>query len=398
MDKSYLLFSIVLCNLFSTYGYELKQVIILSRHNVRAPLSSDLENYSPKSWPRWHTKPGELTEKGTILEGYMGQYFSLWLQHKGLLKTKNCPTEREFFAYANNKQRTIASAEAFVQKAFPNCNISVHHATGHNKDPNFNPVINNSTDAFKEIAQHEMNNRLSEINVRSSLDKLQSILDYGHSSNCKSKNQCDLAADKTTIELEVGLEPELIGPLHIANSVVDSFKMAYYEGFPIENIAWDEIKKSKDWENLMAINFAYHDVRFNTSSVAKDIATPLITYMRIIFENEYEYPKITLLMGHDANLYTVLSSFNFKSFKLGKQFEKTPVGGKLVFQKWWDDKLKRALLKIEYIYQSTEQLREEIELCWVTPPQTLTMELKNCVLDENGFCLWEDFIKILDDF
>lgn len=395
--------NIILCALLVGYlylasGHILKQTVILSRHNVRTPLSKELAVISPKPWPNWSQEPGELTAKGALLEGYMGNYFALWLKNEGIIKN-SCPDVNIFYAYANNKQRTIASAEAFADSAFPNCDITVHHEVDDNLDPNFNPVIHNSSQEFNNLAKSEMMKKLSEVKVERSLGKMQDILHYKESDECKQKHHCDLIHDVTTIhDLVEGLEPEISGPLHIGNSAVDTFKMEYYEGFPINDVAWGLIKKPQDWDDLMDLNFAYHTVRFNTSVVATDIARPLIVYMRNIFENKQEEPKVTLLMGHDANLITVFCSLDFKPYVLPNQHESTPIGGKVVFQKWYDEVNKKYLLKIEYIYQSSDQLRLADELDMKHPPQYLTLELNKCTIDENGFCPWEDFMNILKTF
>lgn len=48
-------------------GYQLEQVLIMSRHNLRAPLANNgsvLEQSTPKQWPEWDVPGGQLTTKG----------------------------------------------------------------------------------------------------------------------------------------------------------------------------------------------------------------------------------------------------------------------------------------------------------------------------------------------
>ncbi|CAF4887086.1 unnamed protein product [Pieris macdunnoughi] len=63
-------------------SYDLKQVLILSRHNIRAPLSSNLQYLSSNTWPIWNVDSAFLTAKGALLEGYMGSFISNWLVKK----------------------------------------------------------------------------------------------------------------------------------------------------------------------------------------------------------------------------------------------------------------------------------------------------------------------------
>lgn len=372
--------------------FTLKQVVILSRHGLRTPLSKYLSEMTPKAWPTWKEKPGYLTAKGKVLEGYMGKFFSAWLSQEGLLP-KTCPSEEIFYVYANTKQRTRASASAFVGKAFPKCNITIHHSNS-DVDPIFNPVIHNSSAIFREIVIEDMQAQLKALSLNASYKDLDMILDFKNSEICKNDHKCNLATDKNKAYVMSGEKPNLDGPLKIGNSVVDAFVMQYYEGFPLNNVAWGHLETPEEWQTLMCLSKSYHNIIFNTSLVAKDIAQPLIKFMTNIFLND-SVPKISLLMGHDANMYTVLNSLNFKPYMLENQYELSPVSGKIVFQKWFDNVEKVELLRINFVYQSYTQLRDCLELSLENPPQFRLLELNECAVDKNGFCLWSDFVEIL---
>lgn len=67
-------------------GYQLQQVLMMSRHNLRAPLANNgsvLEQSTPKQWPEWDVPGGQLTTKGGVLEIYMGHYMREWLAEQG---------------------------------------------------------------------------------------------------------------------------------------------------------------------------------------------------------------------------------------------------------------------------------------------------------------------------
>ena len=58
-------------------GYQLQQVLMMSRHNLRAPLANNgsvLEQSTPNQWSEWDVPGGQLTTKGGVLEIYMGHY------------------------------------------------------------------------------------------------------------------------------------------------------------------------------------------------------------------------------------------------------------------------------------------------------------------------------------
>ncbi|KOB65445.1 Glucose-1-phosphatase [Operophtera brumata] len=152
--------------------------------------------------------------------------------------------------------------------------------------------------------------------------------------------------------------------------------MEYYEAFDMKNVAWGLLNTDEQWQSILDISYNYHNIIFNTTLLAKDISEPLIKYMTDIFLNKNE-PKVALLMGHDANLYTVLNAMGFKPYSLKKQHEVTPVGGKIVFQKWSDNKT-NDFLKIDYVYQSSEQMRNGMRLSMDNPPIFETLKLKDC--------------------
>ena len=56
-------------------GYKLQQVVVLSRHNIRAPLStvgSALDEATPYTWIDWTSNASELSMRGGALETMMG--------------------------------------------------------------------------------------------------------------------------------------------------------------------------------------------------------------------------------------------------------------------------------------------------------------------------------------
>jgi glucose-1-phosphatase len=110
--------------------YQLEQVLLMSRHNLRAPFADDgsvLQQSTAQSWPEWDVPGGQLTTKGGVLEVYMGHYMSEWLADQGLVTSGECPAPQSVYAYANSLQRTVASAQFFVTGAFPGCDVPVHH-------------------------------------------------------------------------------------------------------------------------------------------------------------------------------------------------------------------------------------------------------------------------------
>ncbi|MDX7608512.1 bifunctional glucose-1-phosphatase/inositol phosphatase [Klebsiella quasipneumoniae] len=383
-------------------GYQLQQVLIMSRHNLRAPLANNgsvLEQSTAKAWPQWDVPGGQLTTKGGVLEVYMGHYMREWLAQQKLVTSGECPPENAVYAYANSLQRTVATAQFFITGAFPGCGIAVHHQPQMGTmDPTFNPVITDDSPAFREKALQAMEKERQGLQLTESYKLLETMIDYRNSPSCKEKQVCSLSEGKDTFSAGYQQEPGGSGPLKVGNSLVDAFTLQYYEGFPKDQVAWGEITSDKQWQVLSKLKNGYQDSLFTSVAVAQNVAKPLVNYIDNALVGEgASKAKVTLLVGHDSNIASLLTALDFKPYQLPGQYERTPIGGKLLFQRWHDSGSNRDLMKIEYVYQSTEQLRNADPLTLQTPPQRVTLALNGCPVDDQGFCPLETFKKVINE-
>ncbi|MDF7679792.1 bifunctional glucose-1-phosphatase/inositol phosphatase [Enterobacteriaceae bacterium ESL0689] len=382
-------------------GYQLQQVLIMSRHNLRAPLTtggSVLAQSTTKSWPQWDVPGGQLTTKGGVLEVYMGAYLRAWLEQQGLAGNNKCPSENTVYVYSNSLQRTIATAQFLIAGAFPGCDVTVHHQSPvGTMDPTFNPVITDDSPAFREKAIAEMEKTRHTMPLAASYRLLEKIIDYQNSPTCKGKQPCSLDNTHDIFSAQYQQEPTIAGPLKIGNALVDAFTLQYYQGFPLNQVAWGEIKTDKQWRELSKLKNGYQDSLLSSPEVARNIAKPLVKYIdKTLAVDGEKSAKVTILVGHDSNIASLLSALNFKPYQLHNQYESTPIGGQLVFQNWHDSHADRDLIKIEYVYQSTAQLREAQPLTLQSPPQRVTLALNGCPVDANGFCSLETFKQLLN--
>ena len=102
--------------------YAREEMVILSRHNIRSPLSgsgSTLQTMTPHEWHAWSSSPSELSLRGGVLETEMGQYCRKWFEAEGFFPENYHPGEEEVRIYANSKQRTMATAKYFTAGLLP---------------------------------------------------------------------------------------------------------------------------------------------------------------------------------------------------------------------------------------------------------------------------------------
>lgn len=110
--------------------YKLEECVILSRHSIRAPLSTKgslLEQVTTHEWTPWTANASELTSRGGALENQFGLYFRKWVVDAGLFLENATPSTDELNVYANSMQRCIATAHYFITAFLPVANVQVNH-------------------------------------------------------------------------------------------------------------------------------------------------------------------------------------------------------------------------------------------------------------------------------
>ena len=300
-------------------NYQLEEMVILSRHNIRSPLSgngSALGNLTPHEWFKWTSGPSELSLRGGQLETMMGQYFAQVLEAEGLIGDRNTysPAEGEMRFYANSMQRTIATAQYFSSGMLPVANVTIEHKYAPSKmDPVFNPQLTYVSDEFRRQAMEEISamggkEGLQGINKKLAPNyrTIEKALDLKDSPAAKKDGLEKFRYDDLQISLEEGKEPAMKGSLKLANSASDAFILQYYEEPDKVKAGFGHALSQKEWEEIASIKDVYGDVLFTAPSVAVNVAHPLLQEM----SKELAVPgrKFTFLCGHDSNIASVLAA------------------------------------------------------------------------------------------
>ena len=373
--------------------YKLKEVVILSRHNIRSSLSvngSVLQKMTPHQWIKWSAAPSELTLRGGALETIMGQFFRKWTVNEGLFAENAVPTVDEVNFYANSMQRTIATAQYFSSGFMPVANLHINHRfTPSKMDPVFFPALTKSSEAFKaqalkEIAAMGGKKGIVGINegLKDSYQLIEKVLDLKHSPACQSGEVCAFDDYNTQLKLEKGDEPNMKGSLKFANSASDALILQYYEEADPVQAAFGQKLTNADWEKIAKVKDVYGDVLFTAPIVAVNVAHPLLVYMKD--ELNAKNRKFTFLCGHDSNIASVNAALEVEEYSLPQSIEKkTPIGSKLVFEKWVD-KAGKEFMAINIVYQTTEQLRNVSLLNLENPPVVFSLKLKGLQANADG--------------
>lgn len=381
--------------------YQLEEMVILSRHNIRSPLSgngSALGNLTPHTWFRWTSGPSELSLRGGQLETMMGQYFGQWLESEGVIKDKNTyiPAEGEMRFYANSMQRTIATAQYFSSGMLPVANVTIEHKFAPSKmDPVFHPQLTFMSDAFRTQAMKEISAMGGQKGLQGINDKVENnyriiekALDLKDSPAAKKDGLTKFRSDDLQILLELNKEPAMKGSLKQANSASDAFILQYYEEPDKVKAGFGHKLTQKEWEEIAGIKDVYGDVLFTAPSVAVNVAHPLLQEM----SKELTVPgrKFTFLCGHDSNIASVLAALEAEEYDVPQSIEKkTPIGSKLVIEKF-KGKDGKAYAALSIVYQTTDQLRDRTALTLDNPPMIYPIRLKGLKANSDGLYRLED--------
>ncbi|MBD5309378.1 MAG: histidine-type phosphatase [Bacteroides sp.] len=383
--------------------YQLKEAVVLSRHNIRSPLSdskSDLGRMTPHAWHKWSSGKSELTSRGGALETMMGQYFRKWAVDAGLFPENHSPSADDVNVTANSMQRCIATAQYFSSGFMPVGGITVNHRyTPSQMDPLFNPQLTKSSpefraEAMKQIAAMGGKKGIVGINenIKPDYELMMEVLDVKESPMAKANDPKLKAFDNynTEIVLDKWGEPSMKGgsALKELNSASDAFILQYYEAPDTLTAAFGHNLTRKDWERLAHVKDVYQDVLFTAPIVATNVAKPLVQYM--LEELQSPTRKFTFLVGHDSNLSSVATALGIEEYEVPNAIEKkTPIGSKMVIEKFVGPD-GEEYADINLVYQSVDQLRNMELLDLDNPPMIYPLSFKGLEKNADGLYKMKD--------
>ena len=367
--------------------YQLKEVVVMSRHNIRSPLTSGGAAHTrvtPHQWFAWTSPSSQLSLRGGVLETEMGQFFRKWLVGEGLLPDNYRPEGSEVLFYANSRQRTFATAKYFSAGFLPFANVEIQHKYFEDKmDPVFTPKFTKMNAKYRQQILDEMQTihggPLAWMqSVQPTLTMMEDILDMAHSPAAKN-DTTHFRYDDTQFVLEKGDEPKMKGGYKLANSVADALVLQCYESESMT--AFGHQLTEKQWRDICAVKEVYDALLFTTHSAAVNLAYPLVS--RIREELHHIGRKFTFLCGHDSNLASIGAALRLRYPETEQAFElHTPIGSKLVFEKWSDGT--EEYVAINLVYQRVGQLQNRTLLSPDEPPMVKPVTIDGLTPNSDG--------------
>ena len=320
--------------------YQLEQVVVVSRHNLRNSLKAGDDR-------------GLLTLRGGEMETLMGQYFEASLRAQGFFPKNFQPSVGEVRFYANSYQRTIATAKYFSAGAFPIANIPIeyHRALGQ-KDRIFLPPTD---PALKKKLTAEFDGKKLIAGVRKEIETVERLT--GEKFN---------PADYSFKLRDEAVEWKAEGSVSKINIAADALLMDYYDG---------KVSYSDDeMRDVAKISSLFINSNFDRPLGAKVFASPMLA----VISDELNTPdrKFSFICGHDSNISNVLTALGVEEYTLPGTIEwRVPIASKIVIKKFrGSDGNEYARLSL--VYPSSAQIVNREMLTLENPPMQVTLKLR----------------------
>ena len=368
--------------------YQLKEVVVMSRHNIRSPLTSggsSLTRVTPHEWVEWSAPSSQLSLRGGVLETEMGQFFRKWVVSEGLLPDNYLPEDDDVYFYANSRQRTMATAKYFSAGFLPYANVEIHRMTTEDKmDPVFTPQFTKMNDQYRQQILAEMQTMHGGpeawmTSLQPQIDLLEEVIDMAQSPAALAGDTLHFWFDDTTFKLETGDEPKMQGGFTLINSVTDALTLQCYESESM-SVFGHELTLEQ-WRALNQLKECYDHLLFTTPSAAWNLAYPLVS--RIREELARGDRKFMFLCGHDSNLASLSAALGIELPETQQAIElNTPIGSKLVFEKWSDGT--DDYVGVNLVYQSLSQLQGRTLLSLSVPPMCVPLTFSGLTPNADG--------------
>jgi 4-phytase/acid phosphatase len=386
---------------------DLQLVVVLSRHGVRAPLTSqaDLNKFSAAPWPKWDVAPGMQTPHGNQLIRIFGAWDRTRWSSEGLLSAAGCADAAHVTIVADVDQRTRETGKALAEGIFPGCDVAVHAQPDGTIDPLFRSLKAGVLHPDPALAAAALEGRiggdpkgLTEA-YRPQLAALDRVLAGCGKlpGNPKRTSLFDIPAT-----LEPGNGDPLISsrsPLAIGATYAENLLLEYTQGMSDADTGWGCLDGAT-LRYVMQLNNASWDYGYRTPTLARMYASDLLDHIEKTMEQgAWGKPvagalgkpgdKLVILVGHDSNIAAVAGALRI-DWVLDGRVDDTPPGGALLFELWRPRDGGKPFVRLEYIAQTLEQMRNAEALTPVNPPAVAPIFVPGCSRQDLS-CTWEGF-------
>lgn len=392
---------------------ELRMVVVLSRHGVRSPTSDaqSLGAFSERPWPQWSVAPGYLTPHGKQLMSLMGSWYRAYFSQAGLVAAEGCQAAEATYVVADDEERTLESGHGLMDGFLPGCPVVVHPAPKEGRDALFSHASMAATDSDRATALAAVlgriggdANHLAQAHA-GALATMQSVLlgcAPGLCTAAQTSEKKVLFDQQSAIEAATGdALVSIKSPLHNASTFAENFVLEYTEGMPMSQVAWGRLSPLQVGQ-MLELHTAYSDIALRTAPIARLYAGNLATsILATLQQGSTGKPtdkavgspgaRVVFMVGHDTNITTLAGMLGLHWMMAEQPADPTSTGGALVFELHRNRTTEVESVRLYYVSQTMEQMRQATPLTLQNPPQRVPVRVPGCEATASERCTLGEF-------
>ena len=394
----------------------LKQVIIFGRHAVRTPVAPNslLDNLSTLQYPAFAASaPAVITPNGQTNETLLGSYFRLWLMQEGLLTGDDHADSAFVYVRANNTPLIVDTAQAFAAGLLPAAAVAID--TKSTADPLFDPIDAGVANLDTNMALAAVNGRLGgnpqalATAYSAEFALARSVLfNYPVGTSpapAAPAGKTDVSTLPITFTAGNSTMPVTPGSLADFYYAIDPFMMQYTDGMSLSDVGWGQLNAA-GISQIFRVYDALLDLEFRTpylaqvqsSNLASHIVRSLVqaaTGNHMTGALASPSDKIVVLTASNTNVAGLAGLLNLDWLVTGYQRDVASLGGALVFELRQSQRTGEFIVRVAYVAQTMDQLRNRTPLTLTVPPANVPVFIPGCSIDNATFdCPLDTFVRV----
>ncbi|WP_455184641.1 histidine-type phosphatase [Azospirillum palustre] len=379
-----------------------EKAVIFSRHGVRPPTETHkIVPLSTRDWPSWPVPDGHLTPHGRDGAVLMGQFYRSRFVGNGLLPGSGCPAAGDVFAWANTDQRTRETGNGILEGLFPGCGLKAASKPPQGgRDVLFAPIAQGLSPLDPASARagvlEAMGGSIDAYKAKLAplFARLDAVLPGPRPETCR---KAGLAEGCHLIDLpwaidqgkDKGRNIGLDGPLDLASTIAETFRLEYMEGMAADRVGWGRVG-ADEVRDLMALRMAKYDVIEHVPYIARRGVSFLLQQI-VAAMNDGAGPqspaagsggpppaKLTLLVGHDTNIGHMRAVMQVGWALEGSQPNDSSPTGAMLFERLKDGASGKRYVRLSFAAPTADQVRGLTPLTGDAGPRVAALELPGC--------------------
>jgi 4-phytase / acid phosphatase len=394
------------CGLSSTKNSgdtELLSVVAISRHGIRSPTSSveTLNQYTsrPEGFPLWPAPadvPGNLSTVGQQNVTRLGAWYRDFYAAQGLLPQRgSCPAAGSVFAYADVDERTIQTAQGYLDGLFqseatPDCGVQVISSS-----KKVDPYIVTFASGKCQI---DTAADLVAFNARIGSPAALATAYSTQLQTLQAVTQSTLLELPATVATTGYVRFAKGSLFDVSDNITETFQLEYAQGMPDKDcekstgaqcVGWGAIPPGglNDMMKLHVMNMELYSglpsfAQVGSTNLMWQVAGTMNQALSGAKNPDMLAPaesKFTLFVAHDVNISAIAAFLGGVTWK-AKGFQQNDPGpaGALVFELHKVKRSGQLIVRLFYVIASLDQMRHGTTLSLKTPPQRIPLTIPAC--------------------